>query len=70
MAHKVFIEVRGGMIQNIQSTSADVIIYVRDYDNMDENDDTTGWQYYESKGGDQVVSEDELEDSIVNSDNG
>lgn len=69
---KVFIEVRGGLIQNIQSTSEDVSIYVKDYDQKKEpgeSDEDVGWQYWDAKGGDLVVSEDEFEDAIVNANN-
>lgn len=69
---KVFIEVRGGMIQNIQSTSEDVIIYVKDYDEEGhalQKKEEIGWPYWESRGGDQVVDEATFEDAIVNANN-
>ena len=70
--NKVFIEVRGGLIQNIQSTSEDIVIYVKDYDikfdpACHETEEGIGWQYWESNG-DQIVNDAEFQDAIVNAD--
>lgn len=65
---KVFIEVRGGVITNIQSTSDAPVIYVKDHDMKAEDDEDAvalGWQYWESKGGDAVVSTQEFQDAIA-----
>jgi hypothetical protein len=63
---KIFIEVRGGMIQNIQCTSPDIEVYVMDYDNFDPNEEDSGWQYWEAKGGDQIVDDETFADAITN----
>jgi len=59
---KIFIEVHGGLVQNITTTSADVEVYVRDYDNMIEGDEQASehdiqFTYWKAKGGDKIVSD-------------